>query len=68
MQEKLNGRDVNQVIDSVLIGLLDYDLTKVAHPNANHNINQRWIVLLLIGKPLYNLIESDLLSLPNSTT
>jgi hypothetical protein len=49
MQEKLNGRDVNQVIDSVLIGLLDYDLTKVAHlPNANYNSNQKWIVLLLM--------------------
>jgi hypothetical protein len=69
MQGKLNDCDVDQVIDSVLIGLLDYDLTKVAHlPNANHNNNERWIVLLLIGKPLHNLTKFDFLSLLNSTT
>lgn len=51
MQGKLNDLDVDQVINSIKVGLLNNDLTKIAHPpNESHNSNPKKFVLPLIGE------------------
>jgi hypothetical protein len=66
LQQLLSDRDVDRVVDLVIIGLLDNDLTKIAFlPNKSQVSNAWQFGLVSVNRSSLNLTESNSLSLPN---
>jgi chromosome segregation ATPase len=69
LQEQINERDVDRVVDSVLNDILDNDVSELepraSGPEGNH---PRWFGEMVGGGRYDNLPDSDSLSLPNFPT
>ena len=69
LQERINKRDADQVVDSVLYGVLDNDVLELEPcmngPKSNH---PQHFGEMVAGGRYDNLPDSDLLSLPNFST
>jgi hypothetical protein len=69
LQKRINERDVDRVVDSVLNDVLDNDVSELepraSGPEGNH---PRWFGEMVRGGRYDNLPDSDSLSLPNFPT
>jgi hypothetical protein len=69
LQERINERDVDRVVDSVLNDVLDNNISVLephaSEPEGNH---PRRYGKMVGGGRYDNLLDSDLLSLPNFLT